>query len=394
MPSTSQWEDRHPARRLPVSRLPRKIGLHRWAAAALAWLAVAGCPSPYKPFDSAAFLRDQYSHRVRPEDLPGVVVPFQIDDDVRANFRRMRGRATGVEAHKAALVVAFIFDDLGLKYSLTPTRDAIDAYRTRHGNCLSFVNLFVGLARDVKLNPFYVEVTDYQTWNHRAGMVISQGHIVGGMYLDGELKTYDFLPYKPKAYKQFKPIDDLTAVAHFYNNLGAEALLGGDMQQAVHLLTVAHQIAPRFDKSLNNLGVCKARSGDYEGALELYRQGLQLDPSNAMILTNMSRAYQQLGRIDEAAGLLAQVEASNTTNPFFFVYQGDMALARGETQKALDYMVKALRLDSEVPEVHVGLMKVYLALGDLEKAKHYLQRALKLDANDREALRYAHLIGK
>jgi Flp pilus assembly protein TadD len=359
----------------------------------LAWLAMAGC-SPYKPFDSAAFVREQYGHRVRPEDLPGVVVPFEIDDRVRATFRRKRGRVTGVEEHKAALVIGFIFDDLGLKYSRTPTRDAVDAFGTRHGNCLSFVNLFVGLARDVGLNPFYVEVTDYQTWNHREGMVISQGHIVGGMYLAGELKTYDFLPYKPKAYRQFKPIDDLTAVAHFYNNLGAEALLGGDLQQAIHLLNVAHQVAPRFEKSLNNLGVCRARSGDFQGALELYRQGLEVDPSNTMILTNMSRAYQQLGRADEATALLAQVEASNTTNPFFFVYQGDMALARGETQKALDYMVRALRLDSEVPEVHVGLMKVYLALGDLEKAKHYLERALKLDANDREALRYAHLIGK
>ncbi len=113
-----------------------------------------------------------------------------------------------------------------------------------------------------------------------------------------------------------------------------------------------------------------------------------------MILTNMSRAYQQLGRGDEAARLLAQVEQSNTTNPFFYVYEGDMALARGETQKALEYMVHALRLDSEVPEVHVGLTKVYLALGDLEKARHYLERALKLDANDREALRYAYLLGK
>jgi tetratricopeptide (TPR) repeat protein len=389
MLASPHTQHRAPAHR---ARPVRDVDPIRWAGLALALLAAA-C-SPYKPFDSAAFLREQYSHRVKPEQLPGVVVPFEINDEIRASFRKMRGKASGVEEHRAVLVIGYIFDDLGLKYSLAPTRDAIDAFRTRHGNCLSFVNLFVGLARDAGLNPFYVEVTDYQTWNHRAGMVISQGHIVGGMYLVGELKTYDFLPYKPKAYRRFKPIDDLTAVAHFYNNLGAEALLGGDLQQAVQLLTVAHQIAPRFEKSLNNLGVCRARSGDYEGALELYRQGLQADPANTMILTNMSRAYQQLGRADEAAGLLAQVEAANTTNPFFFVYQGDMALARGDTQKALDYMVRALRLDSEVPQVHVGLVRVYLALGDLEKAKHYLERALKLDANDREALRYAHLIGK
>ena len=360
---------------------------------ALGALVAASC-SQYKPFDAAAFLREQYSLRLKPENLAGVVVPFQVDDEMRATLRKLRGPVTGGEDHKVTQLIGFVFDDLGLKYSLAPTRDAAETLRTRRGNCLSFVNLFVGLARDVGLNPFYVEVADYQTWNHRGGMVISQGHIVAGMYLAGKLETYDFLPYRPKAYRQFKPIDDLTAVAHFYNNLGAEALLDGNLPLAIRQLTVAHQIAPRFEKSLNNLGVCKARAGDYEGALALYREGLAADPANTMIMTNMSRAYQQLGRGDEAARLLAQVEESNTTNPFFFVYEGDMALARGDVQKALDYMVRALRLDSEVPEVHVGLAKVYLALGDLEKARHYLERALKLDANDREALRYARLLGK
>jgi tetratricopeptide (TPR) repeat protein len=356
-------------------------------------LGAAACKT-YEPLDPAALLRAEYSKRIKAADLPNVVVPFQVTPELLAGFRKARGHPTGSQHDKVKQVIDFIFDDLNLRYELAPTRDATETYRTQHGNCLSFVNLFVGLAREVGLNPFYVEVEDYQTWNHREGMVVSQGHIVGGMYLEGELKTYDFLPYKPKAYRQFKPIDDLTAVAHFYNNLGAEALLAGDLPRAVQLLSVANQVAPRFEKSLNNLGVCRARGGDLEGALALYRKGLEVAPGNTMILTNMSRVYQQQGRSEEAMKLLAEVEDANTSNPFFFVYMGDMALSRGDNQKALDYMVKALRLDSEVPEVHVGLMKVYLAMGDVEKARHYLERALKLDATDREALRYAHMLGK
>jgi hypothetical protein len=34
------------------------------------------------------------------------------------------------------------------------------------------------------------------------------------MYLDGVLRTFDFLPYRQKAYREFKPIDDLTAAAN------------------------------------------------------------------------------------------------------------------------------------------------------------------------------------
>ena len=305
----------------------------------------------------------------------------------------MQANETPSERSKTNEVVRFIFEDLDLTYSLTPTRNAMAAYETQKGNCLSFVNLFVGIARELGLNPFYVEVTDYEKWSHRSGMVVSQGHIVAGMYLDGELKTYDFLPYRPKAYKDFLPIDDVRAAAHFYNNLGAEALFAGDLEEAERLIGVAARIAPKFEKAINNLGVVRARRGDYEGALAAYEQALAVAPDNHLVMTNLARLHQRAGRTADAATLLAQVESGNTTNPYFFVYQADVALSRGEHDRALEYMVKALRLDVENPEVHVGLVKVYLALGETEKARHHLARALKLDATNDEARRYAQMLG-
>lgn len=352
----------------------------------------AGC-AQYQRFDSAGNLREQYAGQVGAAAAAQLIVPFELDATVRAGIEK-KLRPAPSELRTLNAVLNFIFEDLDLHYALNPTRTAVETFRDERGNCLSFVNLFVGLARERGLNPFYVEVTDYQKWNHRAGMVVSQGHIVAGMYLDGELKTYDFLPYRPKAYKNFNPIDDLTATAHYYNNLGAEALMDGDLARATELLTIATRIAPRFEKAVNNLGVAKARGGDLPGALELYQKGLEIAPDNAMILTNMTRAYQQLGRTQDADDLLARIEASNTSNPFFFVYQGEMALSRGENQKALDYMVKALRLDTEAPEVHVGFVKVYLAMGEMDKARHHLERALKLDATNQDALQLASMLGR
>ncbi len=57
-------------------------------------------------------------------------------------------------------------------------------------------------------------------------------------------------------------------------------------------------------------------------------------------------------------------------------------------------MRKALRRDSENPEVHLGLVKVFLATGDLGRARHHLQRALQLDATHEEARRYAAMLEK
>ncbi|HVT57727.1 MAG TPA: tetratricopeptide repeat protein [Thermoanaerobaculia bacterium] len=362
------------------------------AVAACCVLFAARC-SQYKPFDSVGFLRAQYTKELGPDLAVRIDVPFAVDTELHAAY--MKGIQPASElSPRVQQVLDFIFYRIKLSYSLTPTRNAGGTFRARKGNCLSFVNLFVGLARDQGLNPFYVEVTDYQKWNHRQGLVVSQGHIVAGMYLEGQLKTYDFLPFRLKAYRQFKPIDDQTAVAHYYNNMGAEALLDGDVEQADRLLTIASKVAPRFDKSLNNLGVCKARRGDFAAAVALYHSGLAIDPRNAMLMSNLARAYQETGRAAEAVALLVKIEETNTSNPFFYVYLGEMALAGGDTAKALDYMARALRLDGELPEVHLGLVKVYLALGELENARHYLARALKLDATDKEALRYAHLLGR
>jgi tetratricopeptide (TPR) repeat protein len=359
--------------------------------ATVALLLALGC-STYQPFDSAGYLREQYAARIGPARAAGVAVPFALDEAVRAEVDRELP-AESQEDRRIEVILDYIFHRLDLKYAMAPTRNAVETFQSRRGNCLSFVNLFVGIARQERLAPFYVEVTDLQRWDRKENTVISQGHIVAGLYVNGRLATYDFLPYRPKSYRSFKPIDDLTAAAHYYNNLGAEALLAGDLDRAQSLIETAAGIAPAFDKALNNLGVCYARRGQLERALAVYQQGLAASPDNPLILTNQARAYQEMGRLAEAKGILAKIETSNTTNPYFFLYEGESALAAGDPRKALDYMARALRLDTELPEVHVGLVKVYLALGDVTSARHHLERALALDGTNAEARKLARMLG-
>lgn len=363
----------------------------------LKWIALLaptlflGCVSQYEPFDSAEYLREQYAEKTKLADASEIVVPFELDDTIRAAIDS-RFKPALREEFRLEQVTDYIFRRLGLEYSLTPTRNAIETFHAREGNCLSFVNLFVGAARHNRLNPFYVEVTDHQRWRHSNGMVLSQGHIVAGLYINGALRTVDFLPYQPKSYKDFKPIDDITASAHHYNNLAAETLLdSGDLERAQHFLALATELVPTFEKALNNLGVVRARLGDEKGAFEAYEKGLESDPGNIPLLTNLTRLYQQMGDAGKASETLAKIEGAQTTNPFYFVYRGELALTQDDIQGALEQMKKALRLDTELPEVHVGLAKTYLALGDFERARHHIERALKLDATHKEARDLARL---
>ncbi len=353
-------------------------------------LGITGC-TQYERLDSELYLRDSYIDRV-PRDLRDrVQIPYELDEATKAEVER-RLNPAGSEKRRTEQIIDFIFSGLDLRYSLSPTRNASETFARREGNCLSFVNLFVGIARLLRLNPFYVEVQDYQRWNFREGVVVSRGHIVAGMTVDGDLSTFDFLPYRPKGYRDFHPIDDLTAMAHYYNNLGAEALLADDLVRAEENLRIAYALAPDFEKAVNNLGVVKLRQGRRQEALALFERGLEIYPESVPLLSNQARALQEVGRGDEAGEVLSRIEAVNQSNPYFFVYRGELALSQGDTEEALRYMRQALRTDSEVPEVHVALAKLFVATGDLQRARHHIERALKLDATHEEARKYAAML--
>ena len=318
-------------------------------------------------------------------------MPFEVPQEI-VEAAAGRVNVAGSDQARASALVRYVFDDLDLEYQLLPTRTATGTFAARQGNCLSFVNLFVGLGRSFRLNPFYVEVQDYQRWSYQDGVVVSRGHIVAGAYLDGQLSTFDFLPYRPKAYRDFEPIDDFQAMAHFYNNLGAEALMDGRDEEALPYLQIATSLSPSFDKAINNLGIAYRRLGDLEEADRVLRAGLELSPGNVPLLGNLARIQQELGFEEEAERLFAQLDDANQGNPFYYIYRGELALTRGDQPRALEFMRQAWQTDNNLPEVHVGLTKVYLALGRLDEAKHHVSRALKLDATDPEARRYAGLL--
>ncbi len=353
-------------------------------------LLVLGCVAEPRR-DSSDYLRKQIAAQTDSRLANDIEVPFAISESIRDEVDA-KLKPVGDARVRVARIIDYVFRGLDLNYQLTPTRDASGTYISREGNCLSFVNLFVALGRHMRLSPFYVEVEDYQRWDHRQGMVVSQGHIVAGMFIDGEMKTYDFLPYRSKSYRDFLAIDDLTATAHYYNNLGAEALLAGDALAAHRFLEIATRVDPTFVKAANNLGVWYARERRHDEAITTFNRALAVEPDNVPLLTNLARAYQVTGRNEEAETVLSPVEGVEHTNPFFFVYKGEAALARGEHREALAYMRDALRADTETPEVHVGLTKVYVALGDLDKASHHLQRALRLDATHPEANQLAFML--
>ena len=376
-------------RRSPT--IPPLLAAARRAAVAAVLTVLAAACAGYVPFDGTLALAPEFERRLGDDWPDRVVVPFAVDAALGQAIDE-RISPAGSEARRRDAALDFIFGRVGLEYELTPTRTAAETFADAKGNCLSFVNLFVAVGRERRLNPFFVEVEDYQRWNYQDGVVVSRGHIVAGMYVDGEMATYDFLPYRPKSYRDFRPITDLAATGHYYNNLGAEALMAGDLDAAERWLDIAVRLTPDFDKAINNYGIVLLRRDRLDDAVRVLGEGIELHPDDVPMMTNLVRAHQLRGDSERAGELLDRLEDLNQASPFFYVYRGDAALAAGDAAAALDYMRRALRADAEIPEVHVGLVRVYLATGRLDEAKHHVERALRLDATHEEARKFAALI--
>lgn len=373
-------------------RTPRysRDGARRHLVVTLVAATLAAC-AEYQTFSTTEYVRDQLAARIGAAEAAALALPFELNPQILGSVgARLDPR--GSERRRASAITDFVFESLDLQYRLFPTRDANGTFTTRQGNCLSFTNLFVGLARAQRLNAFYVEVEDAQRWSYEAGAVVSQGHIVAGVYLDGQLATFDFLPYRRKAYRDFHPIDDVEATAHYYNNLGAEALLTGDAERAATQVSLAAAVAPEFTPALNNLGVIRSRQGDRDGAIAAYRAGLAVDPENVPILTNLVRLYQQSGETERAGEVLAKLDSIMVDNPYLYIYRAETALAAGDGRRALEHLADALRRAPELPDVHVALVKAFLAVGNVDRARHHLARALRLDATHPEAVRLARLL--
>lgn len=366
-------------------RSPLTVGV--FAAAAVF---CAAC-SAYQPFDSLGYTRAEVEEQIGPDLATEVEIPSELDAEI-LEYLEGRVSSTGSDKKKVDQILDVIFSGIGLEYQLSPTRDAVDTFHSRRANCLAFTHLFVGIGRSQKLNPFYVEVEDFQRWSYQDGSVISRGHIVAGMVVDGNLATYDFLPYRAKGYRDFEDIDDLTAMAHHYNNLAAESLMEGDLVDAEKNLVIATRLDPGFDKAINNLGVLYMRTGELDLAVRTYEGGLVDHPENFPMMSNLSSAYRRMGRSEDAERVAARLEEMDHRNPFYFMSRGLQALDQGDTGQALEYLRDAMKIDSEEPEVHLALAKVYLAMGEIGKSQHHVERALKLDATHPEARRFAGML--
>lgn len=352
-------------------------------------LLIQGCAS-LDPLGSPELARTLHSRGVDPASI---VVPFEITDEMRAWAHAQVPKSTPAVERLDRLLGALV-DPLRFKLQYEPghTATAREAFETRKANCLAFTSLFVGLARELGVQAFFLDVDDVERFEKDGDLMVVSGHVSGGYDSGGgKLKILDFTPQAQPGYRRVHPLPDVTAVALYYSNRGAEMIRVGRSGEALSWLRQAVTIEPELGGAWVNLGVGLRRAGDLAGAEAAYRKALEVDPQAAAAYTNLAALLRARGRDAEAAGLLGLASQADSRNPFSYIALGDLALAHGRLDEARRFYQKALRLNRDDAEVYAALGQVALAGGDRGEARRWLRKA---EARNRENERVRQLGGR
>lgn len=332
--------------------------------------------------------------RARGLDPTSVVVPFEITDEMRVWVHEQIPEATPVEERLDHLLAALLDPGrLRIQYEARATGTAVEVFQNRRANCLAFTSLFVGLAREVGVPVMYLDVDDVERFEKEGDLVVVSGHVSAGFSTGSTLKILDFSQAPATEYRRVQPISDLTAIALYHSNRGAEALRKSRNDEALDWLRKAVAIDPELGGAWINYGVALRRSGDPAGAETAYRKALEADPNALSAYQNLAALLRLQGQDKEAADLLAVSSRLGSRNPFIYLTLGDLSFAHGRMEDARRFYRKALRLYRGNAEPYAAMGLVSLAQGDVGDAAKWLRKAVSIDQENQRVKQLAHRLG-
>ena len=371
----------------------RALSASRLAACLLALGTLAGCATHLELSD------EQQLRRVLKErglDPDRVIVPFELSEEMRQWTREAVPRSLRPEDRLRRLRDAlFDKDRMHLEYTWGFTGTAIDVFEQRRANCLAFTNLFVGMARELGVEVYFLTVERVETYRKQGDLVVVSDHVAvgyGDATIDSDLLIFDFSPYSNEGYRDVRRVPDLTALAMFYSNRGAETLQEGRVEDAVSWLKTAVAIDPGLTPAWVNLGVVLRRAGDLPGAEDAYKHALEIDPRTHSAYQNLAALLQLQGRSREAEGFIQALQKTPSRNPYSYLSLGDISLRSGRLEEARRYYRRAVSLSREDAEIFAALGQLAAATGDLRTARKMLKKAQRIDDQNSRTRRLASLL--
>jgi Flp pilus assembly protein TadD len=301
----------------------------------------------------------------------------------------------GAESTKLHELVSAIIDTdtFGVVYDDT-TRTASETFRVRRGNCLSFANMFVAMARDVGLKVEYQEVDIPPDWTLDAYTYVLNQHV--NVFVDLGLmgkRVVDFNIGDFKASYEMHKVSDARALAHYYNNIGVERMFSRDTAAALSCFRRALANNDRqFSPAWTNLGTLYLRNGHPAHAEAAYLEALKASASDLVAMSDLARLYERLGDRERAEAYRKKVAYHRSLNPYYRYELARRAYQDHSYDVAIGHLKYAIRKRPKEDQFYFLLGASYLRKGDEPAARRWLARAEELAATDALKRRYSDKI--
>jgi Flp pilus assembly protein TadD len=302
------------------------------------------------------------------------------------------------------------YDTTADKYGVKTARET---FESGTGNCLSFSNMFIAMARYAGLEAQYQEIPTPPNWTRNGEVLFFTLHI--GAFVDisrhddftvqlyggldsrigvwSTTRRYMFTPselgfYSPDANPlSARPIPDHRAFAQHYNNIGSMHLAGGNYGEAYRYFVKAIHIDPNLNFAWSNLGVVYSRNGQFAAAAAAYRQGLSVSrgPDDVTVMTimgNMARLYKRTGDLEKADYYDKEVASFRQRNPYYHYAMAKNAFFDALYEESVRHFKNAIGRKDDDHLFHYGLALAYFKLGDLDNVEKCLDRAKRFARDD------------
>jgi arylsulfatase A-like enzyme/tetratricopeptide (TPR) repeat protein len=180
----------------------------------------------------------------------------------------------------------------------------------------------------------------------------------------------------------YETAEQLRALGYFAGDPGRPD--GEGRGNPVDLMEVHHEL-----QAVGRL----LRTGQTEEAVQRARHALTMDPENLAALRDLSRGLLRLGRLDEAADVAARASALAPWSGQALVTQADAEYHRGQYQRALDLIDRALEMNDRFLEGRIERSRCLAALDRRDEAIAEIEPLIgEFADNNWVALRYAEIV--
>jgi Tfp pilus assembly protein PilF len=308
--------------------------------------------------------------------------PLLLTPDVRNRIHERVGY-DGSEKARLMKVVRYVSDSppdgLAFRYQTQQSLTAEAAFFARQGDCMSYANLFVALARSMDADVRFVRITQLPVTWEAGGRFFESSHMAvahGREAAWDRSLVVDFgnVHSAPWRFALYDDVSDEEAFVLFQNNVAVEKMLAGDVNTAERMLRFLRERAPAVPEVHNNLAWVLMQSGRVPEALALLEEALERFPHYRPIYGNTVRAARLVGNEQLAAALEARGKALLEDEPSWNFNQGMRSYQGGAYSAAALRFEKALSADPDNVRLLAWSARAHLAAGDIRRGLEQVER--------------------